>query len=85
MHGILRVRADLSTSGLLLNSPRWLDTVTGNETGRTSLQLIGSSINPFITHPAHERLYHTTGVRRPLLFYEQQCGFFYAPQESEQL
>ena len=65
MHGFLRVRADLSTSRLLLNSPRWLDTVTGDETGRTSLQLIGSSINPFITHPAHERLYHTTGVDAP--------------------
>ena len=75
MHGILRVRADLSTSRLLLNSPRWLDTVTGDETGRTSLQ-IGSSINPFITHPAHERLYHTTGVRRPLPFTNSSVGSF---------
>ena len=42
-----------------------LNTVTGDETGRTSLQLIDSCINPFITHPAHERLYHTTGVDAP--------------------
>ena len=35
-------------------------------------------INPFISHPVHERLYKSTGV------YEQQSGFFYAPQESEQ-
>ena len=40
-------------------------TVTGDETGRTSRQLIDSCINPFITHPAHERLYHTTGVDAP--------------------
>ena len=42
-------------------------------------------INPFITHPAHERLYYTTGVYAPYsLRTEQQCGFFYVPQESEQ-
>ena len=63
----------LPTSRLLLNSPRWLNTVTGGETGCTSLQLMGSCINPFITHPAHERLYHTTGVDA---YYS---GFFYAP------
>ena len=35
-------------------------------------------INPFITHPVHERLYHITGVCAPT-FYEQQCGFSYMP------
>ena len=39
-------------------------------------------INPFITHPAHERLYHITWVYAPTL-YERQCGFSYVPQESE--
>ena len=42
-------------------------------------------IKPFITHPAHERLYHTTGVYTPYsLRTEWQCGFFYIPQDSEQ-
>ena len=36
--------------------------------------------NPFITHPTHLWLYHTIGGLRP----EQQCGFFYVSQESEQ-
>ena len=42
---------------------------------RTNVQI---DINPFINHPAHERLY------TPPTLYEQQCGFFYVPQESEQ-
>ena len=37
-------------------------------------------INPFITHPGHEKLYHTTGVST---LYEQQRGFFYIPQGSK--
>ena len=41
------------------------------------------AINPFITYHAHGRLYYTTGIYAPTL-YEQQCGFFYIPQESEQ-
>ena len=47
---------------LLNSSPRWLDTVTGDKTARTYVPI---DINPFITHPAHERLYHTTGVYAP--------------------
>ena len=42
-----------------------------------------AAINLFITHPAHERLYHTTGVYAPTI-YEQQGEFFYVPLESEQ-
>ena len=43
------------------------------------------NINPSITQPAHERLYHTTGVYTPYsLRTEWQCGFFYIPQDSEQ-
>ena len=53
-------------------------TVTGGW-NRTNFPI---DINPFITHPAQERLYHTTGVYAPTL-YEQQCGFSYVAQESE--
>ena len=60
MQGILWVRRLAHKSTITE-----LATVTGDETGRTSLQLIDSCINPFITHPAHERLYHTTGVDAP--------------------
>ena len=43
------------------------------------------NVHPSITHPAHERLYHTTGVYTPyFLRTEWQCGFFYIPQHSEQ-
>ena len=43
------------------------------------------NINPSITHPAHERLYHTTGLYTPYsLWTKQQCGCFYIPQDSEQ-
>ena len=43
------------------------------------------NINPSITHPTHERLYHTTEVYTPYsLWIKQQCGFFYIPQDSEQ-
>ena len=46
---------------------------------------IPTDINPFITHSAHESLYHTTGVYPPPpTLYEQQCEFFYVPQEWEQ-
>ena len=45
---------------------------------------VPTDINPFITHPAHERLSHTAGVYAPYSLYEQQCGFFYVPQEQEQ-
>ena len=37
-------------------------------------------IIPFITHPGHEKLYHTTGVST---LYEQQRGFFHVPEGSE--
>ena len=75
---------DLPTSRLLLNSPRWLNTVTGDETGRTSLQLIGSctSTPPLPTQPMKGCT--TPPEWTPRTLYEQQCGFFYAPQESEQ-
>ena len=40
-------------------------------------------INPFITHPAHKRLYHKTRVYAPYSL-RTECWFFYVPQESEQ-
>ena len=45
----------------------------GDETARTYVPV---NINPFITHPAHERLYHTTGVYAPLLFMNSSVGSF---------
>ena len=33
-------------------------------------------INPFITHPAHERLYHTTRLYAPVLFMNRSVGSF---------
>ena len=40
-------------------------------------------INPFITHPAHKRLYHKTRIYAPYSL-RTECWFFYVPQESEQ-
>ena len=47
---------------LLNRSPQWLDMVIGDVTARTYVPI---DLNPFITHQAHERLYHTTGVYAP--------------------
>ena len=63
----------------LLNSPRWLNTVTGDETGVTS-QMISTPSLP--TQPMKGCT--TQPGSRPLSLYEQQGGFFYVPQESEQ-
>ena len=49
----------------------------GREWNRTNVPI---DINPFITHPAHERLYHTTGVYAP---YSLRTAVW-VPQESEQ-
>jgi len=45
----------------LLNLPRWVNTVTG------MIQDLPTNIeiNPFITHPAHERLYYTIDTYAP--------------------
>ena len=75
---------DLPTSRLLLNSPRWLNTMTGDETGRTSLQLIGSCTSTPSLPTQPMKGCTTPPGSTPLTLYEQQCGFFYAPQESEQ-
>ena len=37
--------------------------MTGDETGLESVTIV--NVNPCITHPAHEWLYHTTGVYAP--------------------
>ena len=64
------------------NLPRWLNTLHERRWNRTYIPI---DINPSITHPAHEKLYHTTGVYAPYsLRTKQQCGFFYILQESEQ-
>ena len=41
---------------------------------------VPTDINPFIAHPAYERLYHTIGIYASTL-YEQQSEFFDVPQE----
>ena len=61
-------------------SPRWLDMVTGDETAWLMFQLISTPSLP--TQPMK-------GCTTPLGFmpptlYEQQCGFFYVPQQSKQ-
>ena len=63
----------------LLNSPRWLNTVTVDETGLTS-QMISTPSLP--TQPMKGCTIQP-GSRPPTL-YEQQGGFFFVPQESEQ-
>ena len=40
------------------------------------------SVSLQITHPAQERLATSPGSKSSTLF-EQQCGFFYVPQESD--
>ena len=62
-----------------LNSPQWLETVTGDETGLTS-QLISAPSLP--TQPMKGCT--TPPGSTPPTLYEQQCGFFHVPQESEQ-
>ena len=55
-------------------SPRWLDTVMGDETARTYVPI---DINPFITHPAHEGLCHTTGVYAPYSLWTAVWGLLH--------
>ena len=63
----------------ILNSPRWLNTVTGDETGPTS-----QFFSPLHYPPSSwKAVPHHPGIRPPTL-YEQQCKFFYVPQESDQ-
>ena len=63
----------------LLNSPRWLNTMTGDETGLASQLISTPSLR---TQPMKGC---TTPLEStPPTLYEQQCGFFYVPQESEQ-
>ena len=45
----------------LLNLPRWVNTVTGMKQDLHP----NIEIKPFITHPAHERLYYTIGAYAP--------------------
>ena len=40
-------------------------TVTQNDDRGLNRTFVPIDINPFITHPAHERLYHTTRVYAP--------------------
>ena len=63
----------------LLSSPRWLNTVTGDETGLTS-QLIST---PSLSKQPMKGC-STTPESTPPTLYDQQCGFFYVLQESEQ-
>ena len=46
----------------LLGSPRWSTQHGDKEWNRTCFPI---EINPFITHPAHEKFYHTIGVYVP--------------------
>ena len=64
-----------------MNLLRWLNTVTGDETGLTS-QLISTS--SLATQPMKGCTTRYWGLKLfiPTL-YEQQCGFLYVPQESE--
>ena len=68
-----------SSSFALLNSPRWLNTVTGDEKGLTS-KLISAPSLP--TQPMKGCT--TPPGSTPPTLYEKQCWFFYVPQESEQ-
>ena len=61
----------------LLNSPGWLNTVTGNETGLTSEVISTTSLR---TQPLTGCT--TPPGSTPPILYEQQSGFFYVPQES---
>ena len=63
----------------LLSSPRWLNSVTGDETGLTS-QLIST---PSLSKQPMKGC-STTPESTPPTLYDQQCGFFYVLQESEQ-
>ena len=63
----------------LSNSPRWLNTVTSDETGLTS-QLIST---PWLSTKPMKGCTTPTGSTPPTL-YDQQCGFFYVLQKSEQ-
>ena len=48
--------------------PRWLNTVTQHSDRGWNRTYVPIDINPSITHPAHQRLYYTTGVLHLLLF-----------------
>ena len=88
MHGILRVRRLAHKSTIIEFATVTQHGDRGwNRMYRISLQLIDSCINPFITHPAHERLYHTTGVDAPLLFTNSSVGSFtpHKDQNSERI
>ena len=61
----------------LLNSPGWLNTVTGDETGLTSEVISTTSLR---TQPL-TGCTTPPGSTPPILF-EQQSEFFYVPQES---
>ena len=63
----------------LLSSPRWLNTVTGDETGLTSQLISTPSVS---NHPM--KGCSTPPESTPPTLYDQQCGFFYVLQESEQ-
>ena len=63
----------------LLSSPRWLNTVTGDETGLTSQLISTPSLS---NHPV--KGCSTPPESTPPTLYDQQCGFFYVLQESEQ-
>ena len=63
----------------LLSSPRWLNTVTGDETGLTSQLISTPSLS---NHPM--KGCSTPPESTPPTLYDQQCGFFYVLQESEQ-
>ena len=63
----------------LLNLPRWLNTVKGGETGLTSPLISTPSL------PTQPMKGCTTSLgSTPPTLYEQQCWFFYVPQELEQ-
>ena len=51
-------------------------TVTQNDDRGWNRTFVPVDINPFITHPAHERLYHTTRVYAPYSLRTAVCGYF---------
>ena len=63
----------------ILNSPRWLNTVTGDETGPTSQFFFTPSLSTQLMKGCI-----TPPGSTPPTLYEQQCKFFYVPQESDQ-
>ena len=55
-------------SGCYWNLLQWLNTVTQHGDRRWKRTYVPIDINSSITHPAHQRLYYTTGVLRLLPF-----------------